>query len=113
MSLALVAAGAPAAAAPAGSAASGAVLADLAVPTRVRLLRPSPDGLTLLTLPSFTGKAAQPVLWDLERYRLVAQLESHVGFVYSARFVDLPWWLALPGRRDAHCRPRRSRTRAR
>jgi WD40 repeat protein/serine/threonine protein kinase len=66
----------------------GVVLADLAVPTRVRLLRPSPDGFTLITLPSFTGKAAPPVLWDLERYRLVARLEGHVGFVYSARFVS-------------------------
>ncbi len=67
----------------------GAVLADLAVPTRVRLLRPSPDGLTLITIPSFTGKPAPPVLWDLERYRLVAPLvEGHVAFVYSARFVS-------------------------
>jgi WD40 repeat protein/serine/threonine protein kinase len=66
----------------------GAVLADLAVPTRVRLLRPSPDGLFLITVPSFIGKAVPPVLWDLERYRLVAPLEGHVGFVYSARFVS-------------------------
>jgi WD40 repeat protein len=66
----------------------GAVLADLAVPTRVRLLRPSPDGLNLITIPSFTGKAAPPMLWDLDRYRFVAQLEGHVGFVYSARFVS-------------------------
>jgi len=67
----------------------GTVLADLPVPTRVRLLRPSPDGLTLITIPSFAGKAAPPVLWDLERYRLVAQLlEGHVAFVYSARFAS-------------------------
>jgi len=67
----------------------GAVLADLPVPTRVRLLRSSPDGQTLVTIPSFTGKAAPPVLWDLERYRLVAELlEGHVAFVYSARFVS-------------------------
>ena len=66
----------------------GAILADLAMPTRVRLLRPSPDGLTLITIPSFTGKAAPPLLWDLERYQLVAPLEGHAGFVYSARFVS-------------------------
>jgi WD40 repeat protein/serine/threonine protein kinase len=66
----------------------GAVLAELAVPTRVRLLRPSPDGRTLITIPSFTGKTAPPVLWDLERYRLVTQLAGHVGFVFSARFVS-------------------------
>jgi WD40 repeat protein len=66
----------------------GAVLADLAVPTRVRLLRTSPDGLHLITIPSFTGKVAPPVLWNLEQNRFVAQLEGHVGFVYSARFVS-------------------------
>jgi WD40 repeat protein/serine/threonine protein kinase len=66
----------------------GAVLADLAVPTRVRLLRASPDNLTLITIPSFIGKAASPVLWDLERYRLIAPLKGHLGFVYSARFVS-------------------------
>jgi WD40 repeat protein/serine/threonine protein kinase len=65
----------------------GAVLADLAVPTRVRLLRPSPDGLTLITIPRFTGEAVPPLLWDLERYRFLAPLEGHIGFVYSARFV--------------------------
>jgi WD40 repeat protein len=66
----------------------GAVLTDLAVPTRVRLLRSSPDGLSLLTIPTSIGKAAPPVLWDLERYRIVATLEGHVGFVYSACFVS-------------------------
>jgi WD40 repeat protein len=66
----------------------GTVLADLAVPTRIRLLRPSPDGSHLITIPRFTGKVAPPVLWDLERYRVVAQLEGHVGFVHSARFVS-------------------------
>jgi WD40 repeat protein len=64
-----------------------AILADLAVPTRVSLLRPSPDGRRLITIPSYTGKTAPPVLWDLERYRSVTQLEGHVGRVYSARFV--------------------------
>ena len=66
----------------------GAVLADLAVPTRVKLLRPSPDGLTLITIPKLISKADPPGLFDLERYRFVARLEGHVGFVYSARFVS-------------------------
>jgi WD40 repeat protein/serine/threonine protein kinase len=66
----------------------GVVLADLAVPSRVRLLRPSPDGFTLVTVPSFTSKIVTPVLWDLAMYRLVTPLEGHVGFVYSARFVS-------------------------
>ncbi len=65
-----------------------AVLAELAVPTRVRLLRPSPDGLRLVTIPSLTGETAPPLLWDLEHYRLLTKLEGHVGQVFSARYVD-------------------------
>jgi WD40 repeat protein len=63
-----------------------AVLADLVVPTRVRVLRPSPDGRNLLTIPRYL-KGESPVLWDLEGYRLVAPLEGHVGLAFSARFV--------------------------
>jgi len=37
------------------------------------------DGFRLVTIPRYTGKAAEPLLWDLERYHLVAQLEGHVG----------------------------------
>jgi WD40 repeat protein/serine/threonine protein kinase len=66
----------------------GTMLADLDLPIRVRILRPSPDGLRLITIPIYTGQAAPPLLWDLERYRLVTQLEGHVGSVYSARFVQ-------------------------
>jgi len=62
----------------------GTVLADLAVPARVRMLRPSADGLRLIAIPRYTGPAG---LWDLERYRPIAQLEGHAGRVYSARFV--------------------------
>jgi len=54
----------------------------------VRLLRPSPDGFRLVTIPSYTGKAVPPMLWDLEHYRLVAQLEGHVGQAFSARYID-------------------------
>ena len=64
------------------------VIGDLELPTRVELLRPSPDRHRLVTIPSHTGKAAPPLLWDLERYRLVAQLEEHVGRVFTARYVD-------------------------
>ena len=63
------------------------VIADLAAPTRVRALRPSPDGHHLITIPSYAGKAAPPVLWDLERYRRIAQLEGHLGQVFSVRFI--------------------------
>jgi WD40 repeat protein len=62
------------------------LLADLASPIRAMLLRPSPDGRSLITVPSYT-KAAQPMLWDLQHYRLTAQFEGHVGLVRSARFV--------------------------
>lgn len=54
-------------------------LADLAVPTRLGLLRPSQDGCRLDTAP--------PALWDLERYRLQTTLAGHVGRVFTARFV--------------------------
>ena len=33
----------------------------------------------LVTAPSYTDEAVPLLLWDLERYRLVAQLEGHVG----------------------------------
>jgi WD40 repeat protein len=64
----------------------GAVLADLAAPTRAILLRPSDDGRSLITVPSYT-RADPPVLWDFEHYHLIARLEGHVGQVRSARFV--------------------------
>jgi len=64
-----------------------AVLAELDVPSRVGLLRASFDGRLLITIPIYTGKDGPPVLWDLEHYRVIAQLEGHVGRVFSARFV--------------------------
>src|SRR5262249_5710706 len=64
-----------------------AVLVDLLVPTRVGLLRLSEDGDRLVTVPSYLGETAPSLLWDLERYRLVAELSGHVGRVFSARFV--------------------------
>jgi WD40 repeat protein/serine/threonine protein kinase len=62
------------------------LLVDLETPTRVRMLRLSPDGRCLITIPSYTGKAAPPLLWDLEHDRRIAQLEGHAGGVLSARF---------------------------
>jgi WD40 repeat protein len=63
----------------------GAVLADLQIPTRAMSLRI--DGARLVTVPMYSGGVASPVLVDLERYRLIAQLEGHVGRVFSARWV--------------------------
>jgi WD40 repeat protein len=57
------------------------------MPSRVRMLRPSPDGHRLVTVANYTGKPAAPILWDLDGYRLVAQLEGHVARVFSARYV--------------------------
>jgi WD40 repeat protein len=63
----------------------GAILADLQIPTRAMSLRI--DGTRLVTVPIYTGNAAPPVLLDLARYRVIAQLDGHVGRVFSARWV--------------------------
>ncbi len=66
----------------------GAVLADLEIPARVMSLRV--DGARLVALPIipiYTGDTPPPLLVDLERYRVIAQLEGHVGRVSSARWV--------------------------
>jgi len=63
-----------------------ALLMDLVAPSRVRLLRPSPDGTRLVTI-SVRSKQAPPALWDLEQRRLITELEGHVGRVFTARFV--------------------------
>ena len=62
-------------------------LADLAVPARLGLLRPSQDGRRLVTISSYLADTAPPALWDLERYRLQTTLAGHVGRVFTARFV--------------------------
>jgi WD40 repeat protein/serine/threonine protein kinase len=61
------------------------VLAELVAPARAMLMRVSDDGRSLITVPSYT-QADPPALWDLESYRLVAQLEGHAQ-VRSVRFV--------------------------
>jgi WD40 repeat protein len=62
------------------------LLAALEIPMRVRLLRPSLDGLRLITVPRYKDDTAPAVLWDLEHYRIIAKLESNVGQVMSTRF---------------------------
>jgi WD40 repeat protein len=62
-----------------------AVLASIEAPMRAMLLRPSSAGDRLLTVPAYTASEAA-VLWDLRRYKLVAQLVGHVGQTRSARF---------------------------
>jgi WD40 repeat protein/serine/threonine protein kinase len=66
----------------------GAILADLEIPARVMSLRI--EGTRLVTVPippSYSGNATSPILLDLERYQIIAQLEGHVGRVFSARWV--------------------------
>ena len=65
--------------------ASGAALADLELPVRMMSLRC--DGPHVVALPSYLGKAAAPLLIDLDRHRVIAQLAGHVGEVFSARWV--------------------------
>lgn len=68
--------------------AGGSILADLELPGRVMSLRI--EGTRLVTLPvapPVTGNVGPPLLVDLERYRVIAQLEGHVGRVFSARWV--------------------------
>jgi WD40 repeat protein/serine/threonine protein kinase len=63
-----------------------ALLMDLTAPSRIRLLRPSPDGRRLVAI-STTREQSPPMLWDLDEYRLAGRLEGHVGRVFTARFV--------------------------
>jgi WD40 repeat protein/serine/threonine protein kinase len=67
---------------------SASILADLETPTRIGLLRSSPDGSRLVTVPSYRVAAAPAVLWDLTSYQGISPLAGHVGHVFSARFVD-------------------------
>jgi len=64
----------------------GVVLADLEFPVRVMSLRS--DGNRLVAIPIDIGNAAPPPLVDVEHYRVIAQLEGHVGRVFSARWVS-------------------------
>jgi WD40 repeat protein/serine/threonine protein kinase len=64
---------------------TGAPLADIALPVRVMSLRP--DGSRLVAIPRFTGNATPPLLVDLERYRITAELKGHIGRVFSARWM--------------------------
>jgi|GEM_PF-3087544 len=66
----------------------GVLLADVELPTRAMSLRA--DGSRLVTVPIAPTVAASmgpPVLIDLQRYRVIAQLGGHVGRVFSARWV--------------------------
>lgn len=62
-----------------------AIVAELDAGARIGLLRPSPDGHALLTV---AREAAAPILWDLDRYRVIASLTGNVGRVFAARWIE-------------------------
>jgi WD40 repeat protein len=64
----------------------GAVLADVELPVRVMSLRR--ENTRLVGIPNCFASAAPPLLIDLERYRIDAQLVGHVGCVLSARWIS-------------------------
>ncbi|MEO7732855.1 MAG: hypothetical protein ABIY55_17960, partial [Kofleriaceae bacterium] len=66
---------------------SHALLMDLIAPSRIRLLRASPDGRRLITISARSAQSPL-VLWALDQRRLLARLDGHVGRVFAARFVD-------------------------
>jgi WD40 repeat protein len=61
------------------------VLAELEMPVRIMSLRR--DQARMLALPSYKGAAAPPLLLDIARYRVIAELAGHIGRVWSARWV--------------------------
>lgn len=71
---------------------AGATIASVGLPERVGLLRPSPDGRRLVTLPnvaipSQSGSIGPALLWDLETGRLVSRLVGHRGRTVAARWI--------------------------
>jgi WD40 repeat protein len=67
-------------------AADGTLLAALELPVRVMSLRR--EDTRVVALANCLANAAPPLLIDLERRRVVARLEGHVGWVLSARWVS-------------------------
>src|SRR6185503_19521024 len=68
--------------------ANGEVIADLEMPARIMSLRR--EAGRLVALPSYAGPAAPPPLIDLDHARVIAQLQGHVGIVWSARWLPGP-----------------------
>jgi WD40 repeat protein/serine/threonine protein kinase len=60
---------------------------DVKLSIRVRAIRTTPDATRILLLP-VNWKDAAPILWDVERRRMIRALEGHKGRVFSARFVS-------------------------
>jgi WD40 repeat protein len=61
---------------------------QIELPARIRSLRADGDRLVAVPMPPhYVGNATSPLLLDLKHYRIVAQLDGHVGRVFSARWV--------------------------
>jgi WD40 repeat protein len=63
----------------------GGLRAEIELPYRVMSIRVA--GARAIALQIDTGSAAPPVLIDLERARVICQLQGHVGWVFSARWL--------------------------
>ena len=63
----------------------GAVQGNIEIPVRLTTFRY--QDTHLVALPSYAGDATLPLVIDLDRYRIAAQLVGHVGQVFSARWV--------------------------
>jgi len=61
------------------------VLADLSMPARIRMLRPSPDVRAVLAVPSSSGPVAPAQLIDLDRRAVIATLAAPP--IFAARWV--------------------------
>jgi WD40 repeat protein/serine/threonine protein kinase len=64
---------------------AGAIVAELALPGRVRAFRSSPDSRRLVTIAS-TALPGASVLWDLDRYIAIANIGDDKNKIFSARF---------------------------
>jgi WD40 repeat protein len=64
---------------------AGGLRAELELPARVMSLHR--EGGRLVALLSYAGEAGPPLLVDLGHPHVVARLDGHVGWVYSARWV--------------------------
>ncbi|HET9623338.1 MAG TPA: protein kinase [Kofleriaceae bacterium] len=87
--------------------ARGAIVGELGLAGRARMLRSSTDGHRLLAVPTPFGSAAATELWDLEARRRVVEIPSDVG-VWGARLIDgdiltanadgtVKWWDGATG----------------
>ena len=64
---------------------AGAVVADFETSSRMMSLRR--DGVRMVAIPNYVTSTSPPLLLDLDRKRVIAELSGHRGRVFSARWV--------------------------